>query len=171
MMETSAVNTGNPLSDQQRPEQPMGGNPLARIAPQMGGQQQQPPVPTRAQTTAAVHHFSAIQQALKPILKNPKLGKENIRPDVLDAGSKLIGSKILSLPELMNQISEFPSDPLDQKARVQKIYTDAQNAEASVLDHYGAALAAGKLPSDGGPEYQSSDHASHMDSLLGAYKR
>lgn len=169
MEDTSGSGTTNPLANQQRPEQAGGG--LSRIAPPMGGQQQQPPAPTRAQTTAAVQHFSEIQRALKPVLSNPKLGKENIRPEVLNAGSLLLGSKVLSLPELMNQISDFPSDPLEQRARVQKIYSDAQNAQASVLDHFGAALAAGKLPPEGGPEYQADDHAGHMDSLLGQYKR
>lgn len=169
MMETSAVNTSNPLSDQQRPEQAT--NPLARIAPQMGGQQQPQPAPTRAQTTAAVQRFSAIQQALKPILADPKLGKENVRPDVLDAGSRLLGTKLISLPQLMQVLNDFPSDPLDQRTKVQQIYSSAQQAEAAVLDHHGAAIVAGKLPPDGGDQYDSENHDKLMDGLLGHYRK
>lgn len=166
---------GNPLANVAAPPQAQGAQPqqggaLARIAPQMGGQQQQP-IPNRAQTVAAVKRFSAIQEALRPIISDPDLGKQNIRPEVMDAASKLLGSKLLSISEIMESIGKLPSDPIDQKAFVQQIYNQAQQSESHILDMHGSAIAAGKLPPDGGAAYDAGKHDEHMQSLIGQYKR
>lgn len=165
----------NPLSEQQAPEQPVGaqqGNPLARIAPQMGGQPAPQPAPTKAQTTAAVQRFGAIQTAMRSVMENPSFGKENVRPAIMDAASKLLGSKLLSLPEVMNSIGDIPEDPIKQKAYVQGIFNQAKMSEASVLDHHGAAIVSGKLPPDGGGgDYDPGAHDQHMNGLLRHYGR
>jgi hypothetical protein len=137
----------------------------------MGGAPQQIPVPDRAQTTAAVKRFSAIQAALREVMQEKEFGKANVRPAVLDAGSKLLGAKILSLPELMNELGALPEQPLEQKAYIERLYNQAQEAEAHVLDAHGSAVAAGKLPPDGGPAYQAGNHDQHINSLLSQYKR
>lgn len=174
MMENpgGANSTSNPLANQAAPEG-HGGNPLSRIAPQLGGQQRPMPSPTRAQTTAAVQRFSAIQRVLKPILDDPKLGKENVRPAVLNAGSLLLGTKLISLPELMQVLNKFPADtdPLEQKQFLQNVYDSAKQSESQVLDSHGAAVVAGKLPPDGGDQYDAGNHEQLMDSLLSHYKR
>jgi len=161
--------TNNPLSNQQAPEG--NGNPLARIAPALGGQQQPQPAPTRAQTTAAVQRFSAIQNAMRSVMQDPAFGKENVRPEVMDAASKLLGSKLLSLPEVMNSISSLPDDPIKQKAFIEGIFNSARTAESQVLDHHGAAIVSGKLPPDGGEAYDPSAQEQHMNGLLGHYQR
>jgi hypothetical protein len=167
-----ASSIGNPLANQTAPEQPMGpqqGNPLARIAPSMQPAQQ--PAPTKAQTTAAVQRFSAIQAAMRSVMENPQFGKQNVRPAIMDAASKLLGSKLLSLPEIMNSLADVPEDPIKQKAFVQGVFNNAKMAEASVLDHHGAAIVSGKLPPDGGGEYDAGNHESLMDGLMGHYRR
>ena len=166
------MDSQNPLANQQAPEQPAGaqqGNPLARIAPGLSPQPQ--PVPTRAQTTAAVQRFGAIQSAMRMVMEDPEFGKANVRPAIMDAASKLLGSKLLSLPEIMNSIKDIPDDPLEQKSFVQNIYNNAKMAEASVLDHHGAAVVSGKLPPDGGDAYDAGLHDQHMTGLLGQYGR
>lgn len=166
--------SSNPLANQGAPEQPMGpqqGNPLARIAPQLGGAPQPQPAPTKAQTTAAVQRFSAIQSAMRSVMEDPSFGKENVRPAIMDAASKLLGSKLLSLPEVMNSISNLPDDPIKQKAFVQGIFNSAKMAESSVLDHHGAAIVSGKLPPDGGEDYDTGAHDQHMNGLLSQYQR
>lgn len=168
----------NPLANQVAPQQPQslpqaapqGNNPLARIAPQPAGPAPMP-TPSAAQTTAAVHRFSAIQSAMRMVMEDPDFGKSNIRPVLLDEASKLLGSKLLSLPEVMNSIKDLPDDPIQQKTFVQNIFNSAQQAEASVLDHHGAAIASGKLPADGGESYDPGNHERHMDGLLSQYKR
>lgn len=169
--------SGNPLSNVAAPPQPQGaaqqqgGNPLARIAPQLGGALQKPPAPTKAQTTAAVQRFSAIQSAMRGVMEDPAFGKSNVRPELLNAASKLLGTKLLSLPEIMNSIKDMSDDPIEQKSFIQNIYNQAKASESSVLDHHGAAVAAGMLPPNGGDDYDSANHETHMNALLGHYQR
>lgn len=146
-----------------------GGNPLAQL---MGGQQGAlqgpPPVPTQAQTVAALHRFGEVKQAMRRVIGDPKLGKDNIRPKLLDAASKLLGSKVLSLSEVMNAIKGLPDDPLAQKKFVEKIYGDADKAQKIVLSHHAGAPP--MQPGTGEPESWSSDnHQTHIDGLMGHY--
>jgi hypothetical protein len=170
------MESDNPLANVAAPQQPQGmaqaqGNPLARIAPQLGGAPQKPPAPTKAQTTAAVQRFSAIQAAMRSVMEDKDFGRANVRPAVMDAASKLLGSKLLSLPEIMNSIGDLPDDPIEQKAFVQNIFNQAKTAEASVLDHHGAAIAAGMLPPNGGPDYDAGAHEQQMNGLMSHYQR
>lgn len=175
IMDTSGSN--NPLANVAAPPQPQGaqpqqgGNPLARIAPQAGGAFQKPPTPTKAQTTAAVQRFSAIQNAMREVMEDPAFGKSNVRPELLNAASKLLGSKLLSLPEVMNSISGLPDDPIEQKSFVQNIFNSAKTAESNVLDHHGAAVASGMLPPNGGDDYDAGNHETHMNGLIGHYQK
>jgi hypothetical protein len=108
---------------------------------------------------------------MRSVMILPEFGKSNVRPAVMDAASKLLGSKLLSLPEIMNSLGELPDDPLKQKEAIQGIYNTAQQAEAHVLDSHGAAIASGKLPPDGGPQYDAGSHEQHMTGLMSHYKR
>ena len=174
MENPGAANTSNPLSDQARPEQPMGaqqGNPLARLAPPMGGQPQPMPAPTKAQTVAATQRFSAIQAAMRAVMSLPDFGKSNVRPQIMNEASKLLGSKLLSLPQIMEAVKDLPDSPLEQKQFVTGIFNNARQAEASVLDHHGAAIVAGKLPQDGGDQYDADQHEQLMDGLLSHYRK
>lgn len=170
MMENpGAANTSNPLSDQARPEQ--GSNPLSRIAPPMGGQPQPMPTPNKAQTVAAVKRLSAVQAALREVLDDKNIGKANVRPVLLDQASKLIGSRLMSLPETMQILQTFPEDPIEQKEWTAKAYNQAERAEAFLLDAHGSAIAAGKLPPDGGQAYDPVNHDKHFQEMLGHFKR
>jgi hypothetical protein len=104
-------------------------------------------------------------------MEDKDFGRANVRPAVLDEGSKLLSTKLISLPELMNVLNNFPGDdPIKQKEWVQNIYNQAKASESSVLDSHGAAVTAGKLPPDGGPEYDAGNHEAHMAGLLKHYR-
>jgi hypothetical protein len=166
----------NPLANQSSPPQPQGpaqqgGNPLARIAPQMGGAQQPLPAPTRAQTTAAVRRLSAVQESMRVILQNPDLGRTNVRPAIMDQASKLLASRVLSLPEVMSAVGKVGDDPLAQKSMIAGIFNQAKQAESAVLAHHTAAVAMGMVPRNGSEKYQAADHDRHMSDLLAHYPR
>jgi hypothetical protein len=170
----------NPLAKVAAPPQPQGGmqgnpqqqNPLARLAgPLPGSAPPQQPAPTTAQATAAVRRLTAVMNAMREVMQAPGYGRTNIRPILLDAASKLIGSRMLSLPDVMNSISGAPEDPVQQKSFVANIYTSAQRAAASVLDHHGAAVATGKLPPNGGDKYDPANHEQHFNGAMSHYKR
>lgn len=142
---------------------PQQGNPLATLA---ASQQQQapPPVPTRAQTVAAVHHFGQIKQAMNEVMEDPNLGKKNIRPKLLDAMSKLLGSKTLSLPDVMKAIKGLPDDPLGQKQFVDNIYQKNDQAQKVILTNH-ASAPEGQQQDDWSPD----NHSNHMASLMQGY--
>jgi hypothetical protein len=141
------VESDNPLANVRAPQQPLGAaqgnpqNPLARLAAPLPGSPppSQQPAPTTAQATAAVRRLTAVQSAMREVMQSPGYGRTNIRPTLLDAASKLLASRLLSLPEIMNSIGGVPDDPVQQKEFVSNIYNNAQRAAASVLDHHGAA--------------------------------
>jgi hypothetical protein len=170
----------NPLANVAAPPQAQGGmqgnpqqqNPLARLAGPMPGQAppSQQPAPTTAQATAAVRRLTAVQNAMREVMQAPGYGRTNIRPALLDAASKLIGSRLLSLPEVMQSIGGAPDDPAAQKEFVSKIYNGAQRAAASVLDHHGAAVATGKLPPNGGDKYDPDKHEQHFNGAMSHYQ-
>ena len=173
----------NPLAEQQAPPQPMGqllgggqqgqpqGNPLARLVGQMQGPPPAQPAPSAVQTTAAVKRFGAVMNAMRTVLANPDLGRKNVRPAILDQASKLMASRVLSLPEVMNAIGKVTDDPLEQKALVSGIYNQAQQAEGNVLAHHAFAVATGRVSRGGGEKYQADDHDRHMTDLLLHYPR
>lgn len=122
---------------QQQPQAPQV-NPLAALAGQTPQQQQQqqqqsPPQLSHAQLVAGLHKFGEIKAAMLPVISDPKLGKVNIRPKLLDATSKLLMNKTLTLPEIMNRIKDLPDDPQKQKAFVDQIYTSSDQAQKVLL--------------------------------------
>lgn len=163
----------NPLENQQSPPQPQGmaqgNNPLARLAGPLPGLPPRQPAPTAAQATAAVHRFRAVMDAMRSVMSEPNYGRANVRPAILDAASKLLASRLISLPETMNAIGQIPDDPLAQKQQVEQIFNSARQGATSVIDHHGAAVASGKLPRDGGEKYDAGNHDRHMTGLLGHY--
>ena len=166
----------NPLSDQAAPPRPQGAsgqsnpqNPLARLAGPLPSSPPPQPAPTAAQATAAVRRLNAVMSAMRNVMQAPGYGRTNIRPVLLDQASKLIGSRLLSLPEVMNSISGVPDQPVEQKEWVANTYMNAQRAAASVLDHHGAAVATGKLPPNGGDKYDPDDHDRHINELHSHY--
>lgn len=148
-------------------------NPLQQLAGMAQAQQPQrpAPAPTENQTIAAVHHFGQIKSAFGPMLKDPKLGKDNIRPKLLDTMSKLLANKVLTLPEIMNAAKALPEDPIQQKKFVEKIYNDNSKAQMMVLQQH--AQAKFPEPEPGAPEptpYSPDTHADEMSALLKQYK-
>src|ERR1700760_347396 len=115
----------NPLADQAQPVgAPQGGpsNPLAQLAAPLPGLPPNPPRPSAAQTTAAVRRLSAVQEAMRSVMSADGFGRVNVRPKILDEASKLIGARVLSLPECMNAIGKVPDDALQQKELVESIF-------------------------------------------------
>lgn len=159
----AAVQQQQPQAPQQQMPQPQGQNPLSAIAPQFGQQQQ--PQPTAGQTAAAVHRFGEIKQAMRGVMGDPNLGKTNIRPKLLDAASKLLASKVVSLPEIMNAIKGLPDDPFAQRNFVDKLYTNADQAQKLVLSHHRNAKGSGEGEEPYGPD----NHQAMMDGLMQHY--
>lgn len=117
---------------------PDAGNALqSSAAPQQqGAPQQPPPAPTHAQTVAALRHFDAIKNELKTLLSNPALGKSDIKSAVIDGASKLVADRIISPANAVIQLSQVPTDPIQQRKALQQQMAQTVQAEQNIVEHH-----------------------------------
>lgn len=149
------------LAQPQAPQAPQGVPGLVQQPPQAR------PAPTHAQTIAALHRFGEIEKASSKLLKDPDVGRKNIRPKVLEMGADLIGSRVLSLAEFMSGIGNFPSadDMLGQKKWLEKLRDTNIQGQMSVLqDHANAPPEAADAA-----QWTPDSHAEHMGALINKY--
>ena len=163
MDESQAPN--QPFLQQQPQPQQQQPNQLGGIM--QGQQPQQKSNITKQQLIAGLHHLNAFQKQFSPLLKNPELGKGNVRPKIFDASAALIGQGIFSVPEVMKGIKDLPDDPLGQKKWLEQKLSGVMMAEQKLISDY-----IGQGPGqDTGPEYTPDSHREHMTGLMGNYKR
>lgn len=128
------------------------------------------PGPSHANTVAGLMHFAVVERAFHKITRNPKYGKENVRPDVWEEVAKLVGERFFSIPQAMELMKGFPSDPVDQKSWVEKAYNQMQAARLALLQHRSqqAQLEDPSVPQE---EYNPDNHSTHVSGLMSKYKR
>lgn len=137
--------------------------PMPAGAPPAGAPMQVPPqmpAPTHAQTVAALRHFAAIGKQLEIALKDPDLGKADIKSKVIDGMTTLVGSRMISPGQAVSQLSTFPERPFEQKQWLMDHMNQITQARDHILGHHGVAFAGG------GPEAAPSAD-SHMDDVSG----
>ena len=100
-----------------------------------------PPAPSHQQTVAALRHFDAVERELTPLLKNPDLGKTNMRAAIIDSMTSLVSNGIMTAPQAVNQLADLPNDPFQQKKWLMQHFATTANAQQSVLAHHQAAFA------------------------------
>ena len=151
------TNQGNALAG------PMQGAPAPQ---QPGGAQQQPPAPSNAQTVAALRHFHMIESALEKLLKDPEVGKSDVKSDVIDSVAKLVSEGFMNAPEAVQELGTFPERPFDQKKWLEQHYLNTIMAADVVLTHHGMAFKDQNLP-DAAPSMDN--HAGVIGGLMRQY--
>lgn len=149
-----------------------------QAGPQQAGAPQQqlvaPPKPTRTQVMAALRHFHAIVDSLKPIATDPDLGKTDLKKKIIDGATELVGQKIISPAQAVQQLQDVPDKPFDQKSWVMQHMQQATEGANYILDHFHASD-----PGDGNwqaemamapNDYSADDHGKHMSALQDHYK-
>jgi hypothetical protein len=116
------------------------------------------PAPSHAQTVAALRHFYAIQQELTTLLKNPDIGKADMRSAIIDGASKLVADRIVPAAMAVQTLSSVPDKPFDQKKWIEQQYMQNMQARNAVLQHHGMANA-------GQPPQEVPDADNHMQDL------
>lgn len=139
-------------------------NPQGALA---GGVQQAPqatsqqmPAPSHQQTVAALRHFAAIGKQLEVALKDPDLGKSDMRSKLIDGMTTLVADRIIPPGQAVTQLATFPDRPFEQKTWLIQHYKQTQQARDAVLSHHAMANAGG------GPESTPSGDT-HMQDLQG----
>lgn len=130
----------NPLQSGMPPEapnpQPMQGGQSNALAQPQGGQQAPIPPPSHQQTVAALRHFAAIESELKTLLKNPDLGKSDIKSAIIDGTTKLVADRIIPPAEAVTQLSTVPTVPFEQKQWVMQHMQTVIQAKNAIVDHH-----------------------------------
>jgi hypothetical protein len=159
LINPAAANSGQPQ------------NPLSALMPnggQLAAPFSAPPAPTHDQAVAGYHRMQETKMLMKRILDDPRAGKANIRPLVLEAGAKLISERLMTLSALMAGISDFPGadDPMAQKQWVRRLFTVNAMAQRKLLQDHRAAN-----PPDGqhGAPWNADQHNDNMAGLMAHY--
>jgi len=142
------------------PDAMMGGAPGASPQASM-------PAPDHKQTVAALRHFEAIGKQLKMALKDPDLGRADLRSKVIDGMTSLVASRILSPGEAVQTLATFPERPYEQKIWMVDHYKQTLKARDDVLDHHKMAYAgAGPEPTPSGD-----NHMQDIAAMMNAHYR
>lgn len=151
------------------PQAPLPDNPqngLQQGQPSQGAPgQPMPPPPSHAQTLAALRHFDAIKGELHRILKDPAVGKSDMKSRIIDGVTKLVSERMISPAQAVMQLSQVPEDPIKQRQWLQTMMAQTVTAENAILDHYGQGNAS---LGDVQGHVSSMDHGSgddHMDHM------
>ncbi len=124
-----------------QPQQNAAGNAFAQGPQAAGGgppPQQAPPL-THQQAVAALRHFDAIARELEHFLKDPDLGKVDIKDKVIEGTTKLVANRMIKPAEAVQQLGTFPADPIMQRKWVQEHFQSVVMAQNAVLDHHAAS--------------------------------
>lgn len=158
------------------PEAPQDGNPPPATgnamqgglgATQAGGPPPPPqPMPTHAETVAALRHFHAISSELETILENPKAGKGDLKSEIIDSVTRLVSERVMSPAQAVMQLAGVPSEPPLQRKWLMDHLQNAEQAEVAVLHHRAMAAAGGQPDAS---EYNSDDHVNLMGGLAAKY--
>lgn len=137
------------------------------------GAPQGPPPPTHEQTVTALRHFHAIIEEVQGILKDPAVGKSDMKSKIIDGTTKLVSERMISPAQAVVQLSSVPEDPIKQRQWLQKMLNDAVQAANAVVDHHAAG-------NDGTMEWgiegkmmhpHADSHMDHMSALGANYAR
>jgi len=143
---------------------PDAGNALQQGVPQQGAPQQQAPPPSHAQTVAALRHFDAVKSELETLLKNPALGKSDVKTSVIDGVTKLVADRILSPAQAVIQLSQVPTDPIAQRKFIQQQMMQTVQAEHAIIAHHAIGFAGqGPEPTPSGDDHMDSMQALHVN--------
>jgi len=145
----------NPLSTSASPQAPepqqagaqQGANALAGPSQSSAGAGKSVasiPAPTNAQTVTALRHFSAIEQELSELMKDPDLGKTDMRSKVIDGMTRLVSEGLVPASGAVRDLGTFPERPYDQRVWVNKHFMNTVMAQVSILAHHQAGAATGQ---------------------------
>lgn len=129
-----------------------------------------PPAPTHGQTVAALRHFDAIQAELAALLKDPAVGKSNLKSKIIDGVTKLVANRIMTPGAAVAQLSSVPEEPFQQKKWIQTHLVQAVVSKVKILGDHGKAF--GGIPEHLIDKTSSpDDHLADMQGVMGHYRR
>lgn len=104
--------------------------------PAVGGGAAINPAPSHGEAVAALRHFQAMGRAIFSLLKNPNLGKADIKSDMIDATTKLVAQRIMPARQAVTLMGQLPDNPFQQKQWIKQLFSQNMLAQIAVLDHH-----------------------------------
>ena len=168
------LDSGGPPPPPQQQQQPQQGGALSApgmpsppMVPQQGPQQG-PPAPTHGQTVAILRHMDAIQAELEALIKDPAVGKSNVKSKIIDGVTKLVANRIMTPGAAVGQLATVPDSPFQQRKWLQQHLLQTVIAKVGALSHHAAAF--GGTPENMIDKTSSpDDHLADMQSVMGHY--
>ena len=157
-----------PIPDSQVQMPPsMPGNALGPAPAAAVGPPAPPPAPSHQQTVAALRHFAALERELTKLLKDPDLGKADLKSKIIDGTTGLVAGGYLTPAGAVTELGTVPERPFDQKKWLEQHFVQTIAAANQVLGHHQAA------PPDGMDQTTPSmdNHHDLMQGLAKQYQR
>ncbi len=140
-------------------------NPGAGVEQGANGQ----PSPNFHMTVAALKHMRMFERGWESLLKIDDIGKTDIKGSFIEMMAKMMGERIVSLPQTLQMMKGFPDNPLQQRQYVQEHYLRDKQAQEMLIAQHTAAF-----PNPNGirpPALpRNSDHIGMMKELGDHYK-
>jgi hypothetical protein len=113
-----------------QPGVPAGMAPV--MPPGMGGEPQLSVLSSR-HASALTKYLHDLKQAMQKILDDPDTGRVNIRTKLFDIAADNIGKGVVTVPQVINDLSTLPKDPMQQRAWLRKKIADNEQAQLRIL--------------------------------------
>jgi len=146
---------------------PVAGNALGPAPAAPSGPPAPPPAPSHQQTVAALRHFAALERELTTLLKDPDLGKSDLKSKIIDGTTGLVAQGYLTPAAAVTELGTVPERPFDQKKWLEQHFVQTIAAANQVLGHHQAAFPGG-APNEGAPDM--GDHHDLMQGLASHYQ-
>jgi hypothetical protein len=145
----------------------MAGNALGPATGQQPGHPATPPAPSHQQTVAALRHFAALERELTTLLKDPDLGKSDLKSKIIDGTTGLVAQGYLTPAAAVTELGTVPERPFDQKKWLEQHFVQTIAAANQVLGHHQAAFPGG-APNEEAPSMDG--HHDLMQGLASHYQ-
>ncbi len=106
-------------------------NPLMAGAPVSAA-----PAPTHDMTASTLHHLSEMRRHFMDLLKNPGVGKQDMKGPMLDALADLMSEGLLDSKKSVAMIQMFPEGPDQQKQWLENSLQMLGAAQAKILEDH-----------------------------------
>jgi hypothetical protein len=134
-----------------------------------------PPAPTYQQTVSAVRHMARLERDFRGILAEPNIGKTDVKGPFIDVMADLMGEGFSTLPQVLDMMKQFPTNPLEQRQWLEQQVSNNERAQVALLQQHAAAFPEAN-PAESMAALQAArgplgrDHADTLAALSGHYK-